>query len=174
MSFDKALVDRHNCTIHAFDPTPKAIAYVSTQDLPNFRFYPVGVWDEDSVIKFYIPREAHFASYSAVNLRRQTKYIEAEVKTAKSLATVLGHDQIDLIKMDIEGAEQLVIPSLIADGIRPTVLCVEYDQPYETFSRLTWQCFATGIRLNRSLLREGYRLISKHGWTVTYLYDPPS
>ena len=170
ITFATELIARHNCAVHAFDPTPKAIAFVAEQGiLPNFHFQPVGVWSEDSVIRFNFPREAHFASYSAINLRRQTEYIEAEVKTVKSLARELGHDHIDLLKMDIEGAEQHVIPNLIADGIRPTVLCVEYDQSYETFSRLTWKCFLTSLSLNRDLLREGYKLVSKNGWTVTYL-----
>lgn len=171
ISFDIALMERHHCAIHAFDPTPKAIAFAEKQDMPNFHFHPVGVWSCDTVIKFYEPAEPHFASYSALNLYGASNFLEAEVRTIKSLASDLGHDRIDLLKMDVEGAEQRAIPSMIADGVRPTVFCVEYDQPYENFRLATWRCFWTSLRLNRLLLDAGYQLIAKSGWTATYLFE---
>ena len=172
ISFDIELMEKHNCTIHAFDPTPKAIALAKRLNFPGFCFHPVGVWYCDAVIKFYVPAEPHYASYSALNLHGKSEFIEAEVKTVRSLASELGHEQIDLIKMDVEGAEQLVIPNMIADGIRPTVFCVEYDQPFEDFKMMTWRCFRSSLRLNRALLDAGYQLISKNGWTATYLFEP--
>ncbi len=135
----------------------------------NFNFYPVGIWSSDTVIKFYDPAEPHFASYSALNLRGKSGFIEAEVKTLRTLSKELGHNRIDMIKMDVEGAEQVVIPNMIADDMLPTVFCVEYDQPFENFRLMTWRCFWMSLRLNRELLRAGYQLISKNGWTATYL-----
>ena len=135
------------------------------------RFHPVGVWNEDKMIKFWAPRYAQRVSYSALNLRLTSNYVECEVKTIRSLAAELGHDHIDLIKMDIEGAEQIVIPNLIADGIRPTVLCVEYDQPYEIFSRLSLRCFRSALRLHRALKEAGYLPICEYGFDMTYLLN---
>ena len=137
--------------------------------LPGFHFHPVGVWNEDRSIRFWTPRYANYVSYSAINLRSTSEYVDCEVRTIRSLATELGHEQIDLIKMDIEGAEQFVIPNLIADGIRPMLLCVEYDQPYEIFSRLSIQCFGSALRLHRALQKAGYSPICEHGFDMTYL-----
>ena len=169
ISFDIALMERHQCVVHAFDPTPKAIAFAEKQDFGNFRFYPFGIWNCDAKIKFYHPAEPHFASYSAINMHGKLDFIEAEVKSIRSLSHELGHKKIDLLKLDVEGAEQVVIPNMIADGILPTVFCVEYDQPFESFRMMTWRCFWRSLLLNRALLDAGYQLISKNGWTATYL-----
>lgn len=171
ISFDIALLERHGCAIHAFDPTPKAIAFVENENLPGFHFHPVGVWDEDTTIKFWKPRSANDDSHSAVNLHRTSEYFEGEVKTIRSLASDLGHERIDLIKLDIEGAEQHVIPNLIADGIRPTLLCVEYDQAYEVVSLFSLRTMMISLRLHREVLKAGYRLINKAGWNTTYLHS---
>ena len=56
ISFDIALLENHRCAIHAFDPTPKAIAFVENVSLPGFHFHSVGVWNEDTTIKFWKPR----------------------------------------------------------------------------------------------------------------------
>ena len=170
ISFDIALLENHRCAIHAFDPTPKAIAFVENVSLPGFHFHSVGVWNEDTTIKFWKPRSAGDDSYSGLNLHSTSEFTEGEVKTIRSLARDLGHEQIDLIKMDIEGAEQLVIPNLIADGVRPTLLCVEYDQSYEVVSLLSLRTLIKSFRLHRAVLKAGYLLINKSGWNTTYLH----
>lgn len=173
ITFDLDMIDRFGCAVHGFDPTPRAIEYAESlgNAHPNFKFHPLGVWSEDTTIRFYNPRKAHFASYSILNLRHQDDYIEADVRTIRSLMTKLGHDHVDLIKMDIEGAEQSVLPNLIADNVRPRVLCVEYDQPVETFSRLALQCFIRALKLTRALKAVGYHLVVVDGWTTTYIHE---
>lgn len=173
ITFDIALMERFGCTVHGFDPTPRAIAYVegSTANYPNFKFYPYGVWWEDTEVKFFNPRKEHFASYSILNLRHQESYMMAEVKTIKTMMNDLGHDHVDLIKMDVEGAEQMVIPNLISDKIKTKVLCIEYDQPVETFSRLAWQCFKQSLMLTARLKQAGYQLVCVDGLTATYLHE---
>ena len=173
ITFDVELMERFGCTVHGFDPTPRAIAYAQSQSelYPTFKFYPYGVWSEDTEIKFYNPRKEHFASYSILNLRHQEAYITAQVKTIKTLMHDLGHQQVDLIKMDVEGAEQMVVPNLIADRIYTKVLCVEYDQPVETFSRLAWQCFRQSLVLTSRLKKAGYHLVCVEGLTATYLHE---
>jgi len=171
ITLDVALIERHRCTIHAFDSTPKAIAFMENQSLPGFHFHPVGVWNENATIKFWEPRHANYASYSALNLHGTTEYVECEVKTIKTLAAELGHEQIDMIKMDIEGAEQRVIPDLLAEGIYPTLLCVEFDQADDIVSLLSLRTFLTSLRLHRDILQAGYQLIYKNGTNVIYLHS---
>lgn len=47
----------------------------------------------------------------------------------RRLIDELGDSRVDIIKMDIEGAEQRTLTSLLADGVLPSALCVEFDQP---------------------------------------------
>ena len=171
MSFDIALVERHGCRIHAFDPTPESITYVEDKSLPGFQFHPVGVWDEDTTIKFWAPSSNRLISYSALNLRQTSAYVECKVQTIKSFATELGHEHIDLIKMDIKGAEQRVIRSMIADGFRPTLLCLEYDRPRKVVSWLSLKWFIAGLRLHRYIQNAGYQLVNKDRWNATYLLN---
>lgn len=169
ISFDIALVERHGCTIHAFDPTPESVAYMEDKSLPGFQFHPVGVWDDDTIIKFWKPSSDQLISYSADNLRQTSDYVECKVKTIGTLVAELGHEHVDFIKMDVKGAEQRVIPNMIADGFRPTLLCLEYDMPYKVFTRLSLKWFLAGLRLNRVIQNAGYQLISKNGRNATYL-----
>lgn len=168
ISFDIALVERHGCAIHAFDPTPESIAFMEDKSLPGFQFHPVGVWDDDTIIKFWKPSSDDSISHSADNLRRSSEYVEVEMRTIKTLAAELGHEHIDFIKMDVKGAEQRVIPNLIHDGFRPTLLCLEYDWPYEVYSLLSIKWFLAGLRLHRIIQNAGYDLISKDGRNATY------
>ena len=168
ISFDIALVERHGCTIHAFDPTPESIAFMEEKSLPGFQFHPVGVWDDDTIIKFWKPSSDDSISHSADNLRLSSDYVEVEVRTIKTLAAELGHEHIDFIKMDVKGAEQRVIPNLIEDGFRPTLLCLEYDWPYEVYSLLSVKWFLASLRLHRFIQRAGYDLVSKDGRNATY------
>ena len=39
-----------------------------------------------------------------------------------------GHEKIDLLKIDIEGAEYRAIRSIIKDNLDVGILCVEYDE----------------------------------------------
>ena len=70
--------------------------------------------------------------------------------------------------MDVKGAEQRVVPNLIRDGFRPTLLCLETDRPCEVYSWLSIKWFVAGLRLHRSIQKAGYDQISKDGWTATY------
>lgn len=68
--------------------------------------------------------------------------------------------KIDLIKIDIEGAEYKVIDSIIEDGIKVKVICVEYD---EYFNQLDSN-YKNRIRYSISkLLSAGYLLIYAQG-----------
>jgi hypothetical protein len=63
-----------------------------------------------------------------LNLQKTEEYLSLKVKRLSSLMKELGHPRLDLLKMDIEGAEYKVIESIIQDGIDIRVICVEYDE----------------------------------------------
>ena len=50
VSFDLALIQRWDLHVHAFDPTPRSIAWVRRQKLPEpFHFHELGLADYDGV-----------------------------------------------------------------------------------------------------------------------------
>ena len=161
-SFDLGLIERFGCEVFAFDPTPRAIAFAEpiAQREPRFRFMPVGLWSSDTTLKFYQPKDPSHVSHSVVNLQRTSEFFEAPSRTVKSLMAELGHTSIDLLKLDIEGAEHAVLASILDAGILPAVLCFEIDQPVGPVR--FWSTI-------RRVLGHGYDLVAVDGWNFTFV-----
>lgn len=161
VTFDVALIDTFGCEVWAFDPTPASITWVESQDLdPRFHFVPLGLSGERGDLKFYAPAVAGHVSHSVKNLRNTTDYFVATVVPVSEAMADLGHDRVDLLKLDIEGAEHDTVARLLQDGIRPDVICVEYDQP----EPLRWARTTT-----RRLREAGYGVCKVDGLNVTFV-----
>lgn len=129
ITFDLEVIERFGCTIHAFDPTPRAVAHVRkhASHLPNYRLEEVAIWETDTIVKFYVPSDQRGVSHSITNLEGTDEYIEVPARRLKRLLEERGHARLDLMKMDIEGAEHAVIWTIVEDGIPIDTLCVEFD-----------------------------------------------
>jgi FkbM family methyltransferase len=127
VSFELQFVERFGCTIHGFDPTPRAIRYAEqvANGEPRFEVFPFGLWSHDGPQRFYSPRDADHVSHSISNLQGTNTYFDAPCRRISSVMCELGHDRLDLLKLDIEGAEHLVLESLEEDGILPQLLLVD-------------------------------------------------
>lgn len=159
-TFDAALVDQ-GCVVHAFDPTPRAIAHVEELELgERFRFHPVGFWSEPTELRFFAPRDPTHVSHSIVNLQETDDYFTADVTTVRLAMDRLGYERLDLLKLDIEGAQFAVLAAMRRDGVRPTVLCIEFDQP-ATVPEMVGEI--------RALRRYGYDLVARDDWNFTFI-----
>lgn len=129
LTFSEDIDRRFSAQIFAFDPTPKSIEYVQNHFLyqkDNFHFIANGISVEDCRSRFYLPENEHAVSGSLV--RRdglKGDYVEVDLRTLKSFMDMLGHKQIDILKMDIEGSEFEVVPNILKDNISFSQLCVE-------------------------------------------------
>jgi hypothetical protein len=129
-------------------------------DSDRFAFVPVGLWDKAEELRFYYPRDPALAACSVLNLQGSSEYFVAKVDTLRKLMDDFGDSHIDVLKIDIEGAEHRVIESFVAEGIRPTVLCIEYDQPVP---------FRDVLQSVRLLQQAGYRLVRIEDWNYTFV-----
>src|ERR1019366_5457702 len=113
-SFDIALIERFGMDVYAFDPTPKSIAWARSQNLPSqFTLYEYGIADFDGNISFNPPENPAHISYTILDRpKTEDNKISAPVKRLATIMRELGHNHIDLLKMDIEGAEYVVIDDL--------------------------------------------------------------
>lgn len=128
-------------TVYAFDPTPKAIKYVENHSLfsnPRFHFYPYGLSDKDGEEYFYLPLRTDFVSASAIQHRSVDKEhpIKVKMKTLRTIMGELGHKEIDILKMDIEGSEFKVVNDMMnpnLEAIHFKLFCVEtHERFFET------------------------------------------
>lgn len=165
-TFDWALIEQYGVTIHAFDPTPAAIEHVSDRRAKSpliaahFLFSPVGVWDSDCSIRFFEPKTRGWVgSYSALNLQGTSRHIDAPCKTLSTLMRERNHDHVDLLKMDIEGAEYRVLGDLLTKRIPVHWLCVEFDQPVPTGTTRT---------MIKRLIDNGFALCHVDRWNFTF------
>lgn len=164
ISFDLGLIARFDCSVWAFDPTPRSVAWVGSQDHldPRFTFLPVGLAAQDSSFRFYAPRDSSWVSHSLTNLQKTDSYFDAPCNSLATLLDTLGHSHIDLLKLDIEGAEHMVLESMLSDFILPKVLCVEFDQPEP-------------LRVTRKTVRRlkanGYALVNVEWFNMTFVYE---
>jgi FkbM family methyltransferase len=128
ISFDLSVIARFGCTVHAFDPTPRSIDWLHRQTLPaKFQFHEYGLGNVDGLVRFVPPADARHTSYSMAAASSAPE--KAESFPVRRLATItadLGHDAIDLLKMDIEGAEYDALDDILNAGLRIGQLLVEF------------------------------------------------
>lgn len=128
-SFDLGLVERFGCTVHSFDPTPRAIAYADTISNPRFVFHPYGVWGTTQDVEMFAPRDPTHVSHSALNLQGSTESFTAQCLSLDDALRAMQETNIDLLKMNIEGAEGSVLDSLVDSVVRPKIMVVAFEEP---------------------------------------------
>src|SRR5262245_39936745 len=121
ISFDESLIARYGCKVYGIDPTPKAAAHVAARRPANFELLTCGVAGTTRVGTFFLPKSRDGVSGSIVDSQHfaneHFEPVAVPLKSLPDLMRELGHDRIDLLKMDIEGAEYEVLQSLAQDGL---------------------------------------------------------
>lgn len=156
ISFDLGLIDRFDLSIFAFDPTPRSIQWVETQNVPEkFRLLKYGIAAADGSIRLHAPRDPRFVSHSVIPSHRgSTLTIEAPVHRLRTILNALGHQDIDVLKMDIEGMEYDVIADLLSAPSLPKQLLVEFHHRFPGVG----PSLTTGAL--RQLHEAGYRIFA--------------
>jgi FkbM family methyltransferase len=152
ISFDVEL-NKKGITVYTIDPTPRSrehvrqvlsaaegrsLAFINRSDEDvydlrgfdkcRFTFLDVGLWGRDTPMRFFAPQDHEHVSHSIVNLQHTDQWFEANCMTLRSVCESLNIREIDILKLDVEGAEYAVLESMVDSGLRPGVLCVEFDE----------------------------------------------
>lgn len=131
VSFDISLIERFGVRVHAFDPTPKSIQYVEDNvTTDNFIMHEYGLYKNDEVVQFYMPKNENYVSHSIYN--KGGKSISVDMKRLQTIMDELGHSNLDLLKIDIEGSEYDVIEDMIQSDLLPNQLLVEFHHRFES------------------------------------------
>ncbi len=130
ISFDLKCLKKHALNIFAFDPTPKSINFIKEQKLPlNFKFYEYGITANLSgVERFFMPENPNAVSGSLISHSETnaTNFIEVNMLTFDDMAKLNKHNHIDVLKMDIEGAEYDVLDSILQSEVTIDQILVEF------------------------------------------------
>lgn len=179
LSFDCELANRFDCSVNIFDPTPRAKKHfqdlkdkisnnekmminntdglyydIDSQKLNLLSYFDYGLWINSERKKFYAPGNPLNVSCSILNLQKTKDYFEAECKRLSQIMKELNHQKIDLLKLDIEGAEHEVIKSIIEDNLDIKLICIDFDE-------LTHNKFKRTKETIESLLNKNYLIIAR-------------
>lgn len=133
---DQELIKRFGLTIYAFDPTPSTVLWLDTQNLSTkFAFYPWAISDFDGKVDFF-PRTIKDGKRSEIMYTMiaeggtRTGLVTVPAYKLQTITTMFNHSEIDLLKMDIEGAEYDVLTSMLDARIAPKQLLVEFHHRF--------------------------------------------
>jgi FkbM family methyltransferase len=160
ISWDIGMVEEYGATVVIIDPTEKAQRHVESvlatkqyyptkknqeqeevhqQHNQQVTFLPQGLSHVTGEIVFALPANPDHVSMRAVSLmadttsstNNTTRTVKAPVRTLRAFMTQLGHEYLDVLKMDIEGAEYDVLEGLMRENFMPfTQLLVEYHDRF--------------------------------------------
>jgi FkbM family methyltransferase len=189
ISFDVALNAKWGMRVICVDPTPRAVSHVESllaasrdgrpmlveagplvYDLSGFRpadftLVARALWSSDGVLELFAPRDPAHVSYSALNLQHTSERIEVRSSTVSTILGELCVTRLSLLKLDIEGAECQVLRSVLAAGILPDQVLVEFDQINQPLTPFFW---VELVRTLRRLRAAGYRLVQRE--RANYLF----
>ena len=161
LSFEQELATKYGMEVYAFDPTPDSIEYATTRasSVPGLRFFPIGWWSSDTVLRFAQTDAADPISCTALDAPHVARFLEFPCRRVDSLMREHGHAELALAKMNIEGAEIEVVDSMFEHGVLPRVLVVEMDHP----------SFRQSHALTKRILAKGYDLMIIDGRNYTFI-----
>ena len=191
ISFDLLLQEKYNTNIVLIDPTKRAKKHYDevnkyykinkwnfTGDIqkdyygllyhlkPNFekiKYLDIGLWNEKTELKFYKQTNKNYVSQSLINGMFTHEYDIVKVDTLKNIMEKYNHEKIDLLKMDIEGAEIKVLNNMLDDNIFPEYLCIEFDLYLKGKDKLG----ETQNIINR-LLSNNYKILANDNMNITF------
>jgi len=141
IGFELEIIRRQQVAVCAFDPTPNSANWLERQQLPpRFHFYPWAVSNSDGEI-FLHPRIRKDGTASSVMFTTVTEPattssgVAVTVKSLVSIMRELGHVHVDVLKLDIEGAEYVVLDNLLASALRPVQILIEFHHRFPAIGK---------------------------------------
>jgi FkbM family methyltransferase len=126
IGFELGLIRRLGCEVHAFDPTPLSIEWVARQGTsPPFHFHPFGIAGHDGIARFHLP-ESHAVSFTVLEVARSKMTSVGEVYRLPTIMRKLGHRRIDLLKLDVEGAEFGIMDDVLSNSENISQILIEF------------------------------------------------
>jgi FkbM family methyltransferase len=160
ITFEIALASEYNCSVFLYDPSPTGKNTIESLELPKgINYFPLGLAERDGIVNFSEPINPLEGSFRLGG----ENTVEFECRSISSLMKENKHDQIELLKIDIEGFEYAVIDDIISNKLKIRQIAVEFHDFYKEIKR------GTTNRSIRLLKENGYTLVHKRGHDYTFV-----
>lgn len=130
-SFDEAISEIFGCSVHLFDPSIIATRHIKKLNNPAFKFQQLGIWHEDTELTFSTP--VYGGSPSTIFNHPGRQFV-AKCETLPNVMKSLTHPKIDVLKLDVEGAERIILSHALDNHIYPDQVVVEFERKKGTKS----------------------------------------
>ena len=164
ITFEHALVKNYGCNVVLFDPSPTGLATMALPEnqIPQFKHHAVALAGQCGTLKFSRPLYEEDGSWFMQS--GGPAALEVPCVDLSTLMRQNGHDHIDLLKIDIEGAEYEVIDDLLKQRLPVKQVLVEFHN-----NLLPGVSRKQTIRAILKLAAAGYRLLKKDGENHSFL-----
>lgn len=127
VTFELELIRRWDARARSFEAVPHYVEHVRSQvgDQPRLTVDQAALAAADGPVRMQVTHIAGSQSVSAAGLYDTNSYIEVPGRTLQSLMAEYGDSQIDLLKIDVEGLEYELLPTLDLNSLGVKVLCVQ-------------------------------------------------
>jgi FkbM family methyltransferase len=131
VSFDLELIRRYGVEVRTFDPVADYVARAQEQGAaePRFSARQAAIATVDGPIRMQVTHDPQSRSVSSAGLYESEDFIEVPGRTLPSLMAELGDERIDLLKLDIEGAEYEVLPTIDMRALGVKVFATQLHHP---------------------------------------------
>ncbi len=150
LSFSESIIRQYECAVFGFDPTPRAIEYAAKRGNPRLRVFEYAVGPAAGDMQLFLPlNDAHVSGSIHRYAHLGAAGITVKVASIDQVFEIVGSDRINLLKLDIEGAEFDIIEShaFARRASRIDQLCVEFHHRWQSKGRAT--TMAAVARLKR-------------------------
>ena len=133
--------------------------------LSKFKYIEKALWEHNNSLKFYKQDDDQYVSQTLIENMFGSKYDIVESITIENIMKQNNHKHIDILKLDIEGAEITVLNHMLDCKIYPKVLCIEFDLILKgkDVNNHTKQI------INR-LQNDGYKVVHNDNMNITFTY----
>lgn len=115
--FSKQIYNRYKCNIHTFEPIDYLyeICHQELKDLDKVKLYRKVLGDKNDTVNFYVAGDASSIYMAWGQVKNENSY--AEMVPIDSYMADENIHEVDLLKMNIEGAEYYLLEYMIYKGI---------------------------------------------------------
>jgi FkbM family methyltransferase len=152
-TLDLELLRRYGVTVRSFDAVAEYVdkARQDAADEPRFSAHHAAIAVGDGPLRMQVTHDRNSRSVSGVGLYDSTRFLELPGRTLPSLMNELGDQRIDLLKIDIEGSEYELVPTLDLQSLGVKVFAVQLHHN---------RSVAEARRLIEGLKRQGYEPVA--------------